>query len=280
MVTARPDGHASAPSPVPPPDRQPVIEIRGVRHVFQDARTGKPVRAVERVDLSIAEGEFVSIVGPSGCGKTTLLNIVSGLIRPSYGQALVDGREVKGLQPRLIGYMFARDSLLPWRSVIKNVELGLELAGSAERHQRAQELVSLVGLDGFEDKYPDQLSQGMRQRVALARTLATDPRILLMDEPFGALDAQTKLLMEDEFLRIWEANQKTVLFITHDLVEALTMSDRVIVFAARPGYIKASYQIAFPRPRSAADLPTDPEFQRLHRQIWNELKVENVRRTA
>jgi NitT/TauT family transport system ATP-binding protein len=258
-------------------DTRVAIDVRGVRHTFNDPRTGRPVKAIERVDLQVQAGAFVSIVGPSGCGKTTLLNIIAGLIPSAEGDVSINGQPVMGLQPAVIGYMFARDTLLPWRTVVRNVEFGLEFRKCAERRKTAERFLSLVGLSGFEDSYPDQLSHGMRQRVALARTLAPDPEILLMDEPFGALDAQTKLLVEEEFLRIWEGNQKTVVFVTHDLGEALTLSDRVIVFAARPGYIKEEYLIHFPRPRVADELHFDDEFQRLYREIWHQLKSENIR---
>lgn len=253
------------------------IDIRDVRHTFNDPRSGRPVKAIERIDLKVQVGAFLSIVGPSGCGKTTLLNIIAGLIPSSEGDVSVNGKPVTGLQPKVMGYMSARDTLLPWRTAIRNVEFGLEFRKWTERRKTAERFLSLVGLAGFEDSYPDQLSQGMRQRVALARTLAPDPEILLMDEPFGALDAQTKVLVEEEFLRIWEGNQKTVVFVTHDLSEALTLSDRVIVFAARPGYIKKDYLIRFPRPRVADELHFDDEFQRLYREIWSQLKAENIR---
>jgi NitT/TauT family transport system ATP-binding protein len=252
------------------------IEVRDIRHSFDDARTGKIVQAVAHADIQIRAGEFVSIVGPSGCGKTTLLNIISGLTTPTHGTALVNGRPVLGVQPQEIGYMFARDTLLPWRTVAANVGLALEFRGITNRDERVHSLLDVVGLTEFAGSYPDQLSQGMRQRVALARTLAPDPAVLLMDEPFGALDAQTKLLMEEEFLRIWEADQKTVLFVTHDLDEALILSDRILVMSGRPGRIKAEYTPEFPRPRNAEVLRGDRQFVKLVREIWQHLKSENV----
>ncbi len=257
--------------------QSPIIEIAGVEHWFEDARTAQLVHAVARADIDVRPGEFVSIVGPSGCGKTTLLNIVSGLARPSKGQVRVKGKPVTGVQPDLIGYMFARDTLLPWRTTLENVAFGLRASKVGDTRQHAMRFIELVHLNGFESAYPDQLSHGMRQRVALARTLAASPEILLMDEPFGALDAQTKLLMEDEFLRIWEADKKTVLFVTHDLVEALTLSDRVLVLSARPCVIKSEYKVDFPRPRSAEELQLDPRFANLVRQVWGDLKFENMR---
>lgn len=263
---------------IAPPEKARAIEICDVEHWFQDSRTGTSVHAVARTNFAVRAGEFVSIVGPSGCGKTTLLNIVSGLEFPTKGRACVKGKLVDGVQPHVMGYMFARDTLLPWRTAIANVEFGLNSVNKRVAHDRAQKFLELVGLDGFETSYPDQLSHGMRQRVALARTLAPSPEILLMDEPFGALDAQTKLLMEEEFLRIWESDQKTVLFVTHDLSEALLMSDRVLVLSARPCRIKAEYRVAFPRPRNLEELQPDPQFIGLLRQIWSDLKSENVRR--
>jgi len=228
----------------------------------------------------VQRGEFVSVVGPSGCGKTTLLNIVSGLARPTKGAVRVAGKEVAGVQPSLIGYMFARDTLLPWRTALANVEFAIERGFTGDRQSRAREMLSIVGLNGFESAYPDQLSHGMRQRVALARTLVRDPEILLMDEPFGALDAQTKLLMEEEFLRISERSKKTVLFVTHDLAEALMLSDRVLVLSARPCSIKAEYRITFPRPRNAEALQANPKFIELFQQVWRDLRSENVMGTG
>jgi NitT/TauT family transport system ATP-binding protein len=253
--------------------RSEKIALRGITHWYRDPRSAKLVHAVESFDLTVADREFISIVGPSGCGKTTLLSMISGLIRPSRGSVVVDGTPVDGLRPGLMGYMFARDSLLPWRKVARNIRLGLEFdKREIDRDRRVQELVATVGLTGFEDHYPDQLSHGMRQRVALARTLAGDPEVLLMDEPFGALDAQTRTLMQEEFVRIWEAHQKTVVFVTHDIDEALALSDRVIVMSARPGRLQAEYVIDFPRPRNIEDLHATPEFQALRRRIWRELR--------
>jgi NitT/TauT family transport system ATP-binding protein len=253
----------------------PKIAVENLSHAFDiDARS---VPVLSNVSLEVAAGEFLAIVGPSGCGKSTLLNIVSGLFMPASGRAAIDGEVVRAINPR-IGYMFARDALLPWRTTLANVALGPELRGAppAARDAHARELLRLVGLEGFERSYPSQLSQGMRQRVSLARTLAADPDILLMDEPFGALDAQTKLVLEDEFLRIWERDRKTVVFVTHDLFEAIAMADRVIVFSARPGRIKASVAIDLPRPRSVTGGRFDARFQDLYERLWDELKYEVV----
>ncbi|MBI1735482.1 MAG: ABC transporter ATP-binding protein [Candidatus Rokubacteria bacterium] len=251
------------------------ITIDHVSHRFDI--DGRAVPVLDDVSFEVAEGEFLAIVGPSGCGKSTLLNMVSGLIPPTSGRVTVDGAPVAGINPR-IGYMFARDALLPWRTSLANVAFGLELQrqGVAPRETRARELLRLTGLAGFEGSYPNQLSQGMRQRVSLARTLATDPDVLLMDEPFGALDAQTKLVLEDEFLRIWERDRKTVIFVTHDLFEAIAMADRVAVFSARPGRIKSVVAIDLPRPRSLTGGRFDAHFQDLYDRLWDELKYEVV----
>ena len=253
---------------------QPKIEIQGVQHWYYDQRTKSIIEAISSADVTISDREFVSIVGPSGCGKTTLLNMVAGLIKPSKGRIAIDGKEVTGVHPTDVGYMFARDTLLPWRTVLKNVMIGLEFEGAKNRRERALQIIKDVGLEGFESVYPDALSHGMRQRVALARTLIRDPQIMLMDEPFGALDAQTRILVQNGFLSLWEANQTTVLFITHDLVEALALSDRVLVFSARPGHIKASYTVDLPRPRVVDELQADAAFPALYRDVWQELKVE------
>jgi len=250
---------------------QTKIAISNLSHRFEI--DGREVLALADISLEVADGEFVAIIGPSGCGKSTLLNIISGLFAPSTGRVTVDGRPVTGLNPR-IGYMFARDALLPWRTALANVEFGLELRGGAvrERRERARELLRVAGLQGFEASYPSQLSQGMRQRVALARTLAIDPDIVLMDEPFGALDAQTKL-----FLRIWERHRKTVVFVTHDLFEAIAMADRVVVFGAHPGRIKSIVGVDLPRPRSVTGGRFGPRFQDLYERLWEDLRYEVVR---
>ena len=253
------------------------IEVQGLSHGFE-FRGDQSLRVLVDVDLQVAPGEFLAIVGPSGCGKSTLLNIVSGLFPPSTGRVTIDGRPVAGIHPA-IGYMFARSCLLPWRTLLANVAFGLELRGvpRAEREDKAQLLIRMVGLSGFEHSYHDQLSQGMRQRAALARTLASDPEILLMDEPFGALDAQTKLLLEEEFLRIWETRRNTVVFVTHDLFEAIAMADRVVIFSARPGRIKSIVPIDIPRPRSVTAGRFGPHFQDMYERLWEDLRHEVVR---
>ncbi len=251
------------------------ISVENLSHAFDiDGRT---VPVLADVSLDVSEGEFLAIVGPSGCGKSTLLNIVSGLFLPLAGRVTIDATPVDKINPR-IGYMFARDALLPWRTTLANVALGPELRGESPpaREAKARELLRVTGLEDFARSYPSQLSQGMRQRVSLARTLATDPDILLMDEPFGALDAQTKLVLEEEFLRIWERDRKTVIFVTHDLFEAIAMADRVAVFSARPGRIKSIVGIDLPRPRSVTAGRFGPHFQELYDRLWDDLRYEVV----
>ncbi|MEQ1649013.1 MAG: ABC transporter ATP-binding protein [Hyphomicrobiaceae bacterium] len=234
------------------------------------------VLAVDKVSLNVKSGEFVSIVGPSGCGKTTLLNYAAGLL-PAWACA---GTFLVGGKPPVIGnrdiaYMLARDALAPWRTTLANAELGTEIRGVPveERRRRALDLLEQVGLKGFENAYPKALSQGMRQRVALARTFCLDSPIMLMDEPFGALDAQTKLQLEEVLLQLWQRDGRTVIFITHDLSEAVSMSDRVIVMSARPGRIVADVPITLGRPRSVRALQKDPRFHELYSHIWSELEA-------
>ncbi|MBI2197604.1 MAG: ABC transporter ATP-binding protein [Candidatus Rokubacteria bacterium] len=259
----------------PPAAFRRKIVVESLSHAFDI--DGRSVPVLTDVSLEVAQGEFLAIVGPSGCGKSTLLNIISGLFPPTTGRVAVDGAPVEGINPR-IGYMFARDALLPWRTSLANVAFGPELAGEPadRREARARDLLRLTGLAGFEGSYPSQLSQGMRQRVSLARTLARNPDILLMDEPFGALDAQTKLVLEEEFLRIWERDRKTVIFVTHDLFEAIAMADRVAVFSARPGRIKSLVALDLPRPRSVTAGRFGPRFQDLYDRLWDDLRYEVV----
>src|SRR5262247_153209 len=240
----------------------------------------EPVTALNNFNLDVARGEFVSIVGPSGCGKSTFLNILLGLIEPDAGQMQLNGTRITGpSQERAM--VFQEFGLLPWRTVAANVELGLELKGVpvAERVNRATDLIRLVGLAGFERHYPHELSGGMKQRVGLARALATEPEVLLMDEPFAALDAQTRDLMQAELLQIWERTQKTVLFVTHSIEEAAYLSDRVIVMTARPGRTKSVLKINLPRPRDY-EMRLCSEFNDIKADIWNTLKDELTGRSA
>jgi len=237
------------------------------------------LEALRGIDLTIERGEFISVVGPSGCGKTTFLRIIAGLEPATSGEVLLDGRAVREPAGDR-GFVFQNDSLLPWRTVFNNTLIGREVGsgvGPSERRQ-AMELLKLVGLEGFENYYPRQLSGGMRQRVNLARALAIDPEILLMDEPFAALDAQTREIMQAELLRIWERGQKTVLFVTHQIDEAVFLSDRVLVFARRPGRLQEEVKIALPRPRTL-EIKRTSEFVGLVDHIWR-LIEDDVRAAA
>jgi NitT/TauT family transport system ATP-binding protein len=232
--------------------------------------------AVADTTLRVAAGEFVSVVGPTGCGKSTLLNIGAGLLAASSGEVRVFGQPLAGINRRA-GYMFQSEALMPWRSALHNVMVGLQYRGAAEADARtqAEAWLARVGLAGFGDRYPHQLSGGMRKRVALAQTLALDPDIILMDEPFSALDIQTRQLMENEVLDLWAAKKKAVLFITHDLDEAIAMSDRVVVLSAGPAtHPIGEFAIDLPRPRDVAEIRTHPRFVELHAQIWGVLREE------
>lgn len=232
--------------------------------------------AVRDTTLVVADGEFVSVVGPTGCGKSTLLNVAAGLLDPSAGSVKVFGEPLQGVNGRA-GYLFQQDALMPWRSALGNVTAGLEFRGVArdEARERAEGWLARVGLRGFGDRYPHQLSGGMRKRVALAQTLILDPRILLMDEPFSALDIQTRQLMENELLDLWSADRKSVIFITHDLEEAISLSDRVVVLSAGPETRPiGEFAIDLPRPRDVAEIRLAPHFIELHTEIWHRMKAE------
>jgi len=251
----------------------PFIQARNITLVFSP-KNREPVTALSDFSLEVGKGEFVSIVGPSGCGKSTFLNILLGLIKPDSGEIQLNGTRITGPgQERAM--VFQEFGLLPWRTVTANVELGLELKGvpAAQRAERATELIKLVGLKDFANHYPHELSGGMKQRVGLARALATEPEVLLMDEPFAALDAQTRDLMQMELLQIWEHTKKTVLFVTHSIEEAAYLSDRVIVMTARPGRTKDILKIALPRPRDY-EMRLTPEFNEIKLRIWDVLKEE------
>jgi len=252
---------------------QAYIQGRNVNLTFRPPNRG-PVRALHNFDIDIREGEFLSIVGPSGCGKSTFLNVLLGLIKPDSGDIQMAGKALAGPGTDR-AMVFQEFGLLPWRTVQHNVELGLELKGMAgeARRQVSQPLIEMIGLAGFEGHYPHELSGGMKQRVGLARALATDPNVLLMDEPFAALDAQTRDLMQVELLRIWQTAKKTVLFVTHQIEEAIYLSDRVMVMTKRPGRAKKIFKIDLPRPRDY-EMRVTPEFNELKLEIWNELKDE------
>ena len=241
---------------------------------------GNEVHALGPMSLDINDMEFVALVGPSGCGKSTVLNLVAGLLRPSAGTVTYNDSPVDGLN-RLVGYMTQRDSLLPWRSVTDNIGIALELkcrsVPAAERAERTAQLIDQVGLGGFERHYPGELSGGMRKRVALARTLIYEPETLLMDEPFGALDAQLKLLMQDQLQQLTMQRRITVIFVTHDLGEAIALADRVAIFTGRPGRIRAIRDVPLERPRDVFNIRFSETFTHLYEDLWNELKDE-VRR--
>jgi NitT/TauT family transport system ATP-binding protein len=239
-------------------------------------RLGERYTAVKDTTIAVSEGEFVSVVGPTGCGKSTLLNVAAGLLAPSSGHVRVLGQPLEGINAKA-GYMFQTESLMPWRSALDNVLAGLQFAGIGrdEAEERARGWLARVGLEGFEKRYPHELSGGMRKRVALAQILILDPRLLLMDEPFSALDVQTRQLMENELLELWSADRKSVLFITHDLEEAIALSDRVIVLSAGPAtHPIGDYAIDLPRPRDVNEIRLTPRFVELHTEIWHKMKNE------
>ncbi|WP_243028843.1 ABC transporter ATP-binding protein [Thermus albus] len=253
-----------------------LLELRQVSVSFG------PYVAVEGVSLGLAPGEFVSLVGPTGCGKSTLLNVAAGLLAPSEGEVLLNGKPLRGLNP-VAGYLFQQDAILPWKTALDNVALSLVFRGVPwrEARERAQAWLEKVGLGRFPRHYPHQLSGGMRKRVGLAQVLIANPRLLLMDEPFSALDVQTRQLMENELLRLWQEDRKTVLFVTHDLEEAIALSDRVVVMSAGPrSRVIGEFPIPLPRPRDVAEIRLTPEFLRVHREIWELLRGEVMRAHA
>ena len=258
-------------------NRAPALAFNGISCVFaSNERAGERYIAVGDTTLHVAPGEFVSVVGPTGCGKSTLLNVAAGLLEPSSGSVEVFGEPFTGINARA-GYMFQAEALMPWRNAIGNVAAGLEFRGvsEAEAAKAAGEWLKRVGLGGFENRYPHQMSGGMRKRTALAQTLILDPDIILMDEPFSALDIQTRQLMENEVLALWQAKRKAVLFITHDLDEAIAMSDRVVVLSAGPATRPiGEFVIDLERPRDVAEIRVHPRFIELHEQIWSVLREE------
>jgi NitT/TauT family transport system ATP-binding protein len=254
------------------------IQLSDVDVAFRIA-DGSAYRAVERANLSVADGEFVAIVGPTGCGKSTLLNIAAGLIAPSAGAVALYGAPLPGLN-RQAGYLFQADALFPWKTALENVAIGLETAGVAQTQarQRAQDWLTRVGLGGFSGRYPHMLSGGQRKRVGLAQVLIRDPKILLMDEPFGPLDAQTRQIMGNLLLDLWSADRKAVLFVTHDLEEAIALSDRVVIMSAGPSSrIIGDWTVPLARPRDIAEIKLDRGFLDLHREIWRTLKSEVIK---
>jgi sulfonate transport system ATP-binding protein len=243
---------------------------------FRDG--GREVAAVDGVSFDILDKEFAAIVGPSGCGKSTILNMIGGLVTPSAGTIAIDGCPVTAT-PAKVGYVFQKDTVFPWRTVARNIALGLEYAGvrGDEQARRVREAIALAGLEGFEEAFPATLSGGMRQRAALMRTLVVDPEILLMDEPFGALDTHTKLNLHAELLKLWGDKQQTVVFITHDLSEAITLADRIIVMTRRPGRIKLVHPVALARPRDVIGLRESEAYAQEYRRLWHVLGEEFAR---
>ena len=256
----------------------PILTLRHVSRRF--VRRGRVVPALDGVSLDVGAGELVTIVGPSGCGKSTLLNLISGLLPVSAGQVLYKGAPVRGVNTQ-IGYVTQADNLYPWRTLRENVEFPLELRGvpRAERRGRAAAAIERVGLAGFEEHYPHELSGGMRQRANIVRTLVYDPEVILMDEPFGPLDAQTRVLLQDQLLRLWDAARKTIVFITHDLTEAVALADRVVVMTARPGRVKRVCAVPLGRPRDLFHLHDDERFRVTYDTLWDDL-ADEVRRAA
>jgi NitT/TauT family transport system ATP-binding protein len=254
----------------------PILEFRNVSKVFFKGDTR--IHALRNVTAQVEKGELLAIVGPSGCGKSTLLNLTAGLMEPGVGEVLYQGKPMSGVNTH-VSYVTQRDNLLPWRTVEANVLLPFELGERAltparERKERARKYIELVGLKGFENHYPAELSGGMRKRAQLARSLVYEPDVLLMDEPFGALDAQLRLMLQAELLRTWEGSGKTLIFVTHDLTEAISLADRVIVMSTRPGKIRSMERIDLPRPRDVFTIRFEPEFGDYFERLWGALRED------
>jgi len=253
-----------------------IVEFRNVSKVFFKGETR--MHALRRVSLDVRRGELLAIVGPSGCGKSTLLNLAAGLMEPGTGEVVYDGKPVKNVNTQ-VAYVTQKDNLLPWRTVGSNIALPLEVGlhrgiTSHERRSRTAKALSMVGLEGFDRHYPSELSGGMRKRAQLARSLIYDPDTLLMDEPFGALDAQLKLMLQSELLKTWEGSGKTLIFVTHDLTEAISLADRIVVMSARPGTIRQIAEIKLPRPRDLLTIRFSPQFGHYFEYLWQALKQD------
>ncbi len=254
------------------------VALDGVDVAFR-LSGGSVYTAVKAATLKVADGEFVAIVGPTGCGKSTLLNIAAGLLQPAAGRVDIFGAPLAALN-RKAGYLFQADALFPWKTAVENVAIGLETAGTPQMEARAkaQDWLGRVGLASFADRYPHMLSGGQRKRIGLAQVLIRDPKILLMDEPFGPLDAQTRQIMGNLLLDLWSADRKAVLFVTHDLEEAIALSDRVVIMSAGPAArVIGDWQVKLPRPRDISEVKLDPAFHDLHRDIWHMLKAEVIK---
>jgi NitT/TauT family transport system ATP-binding protein len=256
------------------PSSEPAIQLTGVTKKFATP-AGGIYTAVEGLDLAVEAGQFCAVVGPTGCGKSTALTMISGLEKPTSGSVTVDQRPVTGIT-RGVGYVFQNDAVFPWKTVLDNVAAGPRFRGihRTEAIGMARDWLRRVGLTGFEDRYPHQLSGGMRKRVALAQSLINEPRVLLMDEPFSALDVQTRSIMSDELLSLWELTRPAVVFVTHDLEEAISLADQVVVLTAGPGRVKAVFTVDLPRPRNAQEIRFTDEFVRLYSEIWDALRSE------
>lgn len=255
-----------------------VIEAQDVFKIFVargDHGSARAFLALREINLSVQAGQFISLIGPSGCGKSTLLNIIAGLIRPTAGVVRYKDASINGVNTD-VGYITQDDNLLPWRTLQENVEVALEFRGvpAGQRKEQARRYIALVGLSSFEHHYPHELSGGMRKRAALVRTLIYEPDVILMDEPFGPLDAQTRVILQDELLKLWEGSGKTIIFVTHDLVEAIALSDQIVLFSRAPGTIKRVYQVPLPRPRDVFRIHADDRFPAFYDRIWRDLKEE------
>jgi NitT/TauT family transport system ATP-binding protein len=262
------------PGPHPGRQRPPAIELRDATKRFA-TKTGEAITAIRDLDLTVEPGEFCAVVGPTGCGKSTMLTLVSGLAPPSAGEVLIGGEPVRGVN-RTVGYVFQTDAVLPWKTVLGNVAAGPLFRGTPKRqaHALGRQWIERVGLAGFEDYHPHQLSGGMRKRVALAQSFINQPSILLMDEPFSALDVQTRALMSDQLLDLWAGSGASVVFVTHDLEEAIALADKVVVMTARPATVKATYAVELARPREVEEIRLTQEFTAVYREIWESLREE------
>lgn len=258
----------------PGKEAPPVLELRNIRISYTSV-DAPPVLAVEDLSLCVREGEFLALIGPSGCGKSSTLNAMAGLTPVEAGEILLRGAPVRKISHR-VGYISQADHLLPWRTVVDNVALGLELRGMSKslRQQRSRELIASMGLKGFETNYPHELSGGMKKRVTIARVLAIEPEILFMDEPFAPLDVFTREKLQEDIMEVWANTGQTIVYVTHDLTEAISLADRVLLFGGRPGQVRGEYPISLPRPRRVIDAKFDDAFVSLERTIWTALRAE------
>lgn len=250
------------------------LDLKNIHHVYT-SKDGEETEAIKSININVRDGEFLAIVGASGCGKSTLLNIMCGMISPTEGEVYIDGKSLSDSKPK-IGYISQTDTLLPWRRIDSNVALGLEIEGmkKAERLKIADDLIKRSGLDGFEKKFPFELSGGMRKRAVIIRALAMNPDIIFMDEPFGPLDVFTRESLQQEILTMWTENKSTIVYITHDISEAITLADRIVLLSKRPSIVKKEYQVSIPRPRIIEQCKYDKNFLELEKEIWHDIKDE------